>query len=267
MANNNLIGEDSYYEQKGITAISNDNAVVPRDQSGNVIIYLTSSLLIVEAIEKNILAESVLPTLDTQFNYFKFPVRTTIVDEQLDLDLDLDFDLSANSQDPIFARYKPSENRTINANATPAGILMDDVVEGMMQRKTNSYYITKEIKNSGADLRFRIVIVHRYDSDITNDPSTAFFTLMKTTVATGIDREYKRYQTSNGGVITQYQVQKLVIDEIIPNEELEIGDLFNIGAVCGVDEEFRYHTINSDTSYWVITDASKNVDEWNQEIS
>ena len=136
-----------------------------------------------------------------------------------------------------------------------------------MKAKILLINLTKEIKNSGADLRFRIVIVHRYDSDITNDPSTAFFTLMKTTVATGIDREYKRYQTSNGGVITQYQVQKLVIDEIIPNEELEIGDLFNIGAICGVDEEFRYHTINSDTSYWVITDASKNVDEWNQEIS
>jgi len=267
MANNNLIGEDSYYEQKGITAISNDNAVVPRDQSGNVIIYLTSSLLIIEAIEKNILAESVLPTLDTQFNYFKFPVRTTIVDEQLDLDLDLDLDLSANSEDPIFARYKPSENRKINANGTYSGILMDDVVEGMMQRKTNSYYITKEIKNSGADLRFRIVIEHRYDSPVDKELSKAFFSLMKTTVETGLDREYKTYKAPDDGAILQYQVQKLVIDEIITNEELEIGDLFNIGAYSTIDEEFRYHTINSDTSYWVITDASKNVDEWNQEIS
>jgi hypothetical protein len=28
----------------------------------------------------------------------------------------------------------------------------------------------------------------------------------------------------------------------------------------------NYHTINAATSYWVITDASKNVDKWNQEI-
>ena len=267
MANNNLIGEDSYYDQKGITAISNDNAVVPRDRSGNVIIHLTSSLLIIEAIEKNILAESVLPTLDTQFNYFKFPVSTTIVDEQLDLDLDLDFDLSANSEDPVFARYKPSENRTINANQGYSGILMDDVVEGMMQRRTNSYYITKEIKNSGADLRFRIVIEHRYDSD-DNEYSAAYFSLMKTTVENGIDRAYKTYESgNNGGVINQYEVQKLFIDELIPNETLEIGDVFNIGAQCLIDTEFRYHTINADTSYWVITDASKNVDEWNQEIN
>lgn len=265
MANNNLIGEDSYYDQKGITAISNDNAVVPRDQSGNVIIYLTSSLLIIEAIEKNILAESVLPTLDTQFNYFKFPVSTTIVDEQLDLDFD--FDLSANLEDPVFARYKPSENRTINANQGYSGILMDDVVEGMMQRRTNSYYITKEIKNSGADLRFRIVIEHRYDSPFDSELSRAFFSLMKTTVATGLDREYKTYKAPDDGAILQYQVQKLVIDEIITNEELEIGDSFNIGAYSTIDEEFRYHTINADTSYWVITDASKNVDEWNQEIN
>jgi hypothetical protein len=266
MANNNLIGEDSYYDQKGITAISNDNAVVPRDQAGNVIIHLTSSLLIIEAIEKNILAESVLPTLDTQFNYFKFPVSTTIVDEQLDLDLDLDLDFSANAEDPVFARYKPSENRTINAQGTYSGILMDDVVEGMMQRRTNSYYITKEIKNSGLDLRFRIVIVHRYDSDV-NLPSAAYFSLIKTTVESGMDRDWKTYVSATSGVINQYEVQKLIIDEIIPNESFEIGDAFNIGAYSLINQEFRYHTISSDTSYWVITDASKNVDEWNQEIN
>jgi hypothetical protein len=28
-----------------------------------------------------------------------------------------------------------------------------------------------------------------------------------------------------------------------------------------------YHFVIADQSYWVITDASKNVDEWNQEIS
>jgi hypothetical protein len=265
MADSVSLQQNAKYDQNGLTVLSNNTSVNERDSNGNVIVHTTSSLLIIEAITTNYLTESILPLIDTQFNYFKFPARTAVVDESADLDLDLD--LSANLEDPVFARYKPSEDRRINANSTYSGILMDDVVEGMMQRKPNSYYITKEIKNSGLDLRFRIVIVHRYDSDITNDSSTAFFSLMKTTVETGIDREYKTYRESNDGVITQYQVRKLVIDEIIPNEELEIGDVFNIGAVCGHNEEFRYHTINADTSYWVITDASKNVDEWNQEIN
>lgn len=266
MANNVLIGQDSYYDQKGITALSNDNTIVPRDQAGNVIIQVTSSLLIIEAIQPNILAESILPTLDTQFNYFKFPARTTIVDETADLDLDLDLNLNIDA-DPIYARYKPTEDNKINAGGVYSGIFMDEVVEGLLQQKANSYYISKEIKNSGKDLRFRITIIHRYDSNVTNENSKAFFSLMKTTVANGLDREWKTYEAPNDGLIKQYEVQKLTIDEIIPNEELEIGDVFNIGAYCTINEEFKYHTINGATSYWVITDASKNVDEWNQEIN
>jgi hypothetical protein len=256
--------QDSFYEEQGITAISNNNAVVSRDLGGNILVQPTSSLLVIEAITTNILAESVLPVLNTQFNYYRFPSRISFIDESLDLDLDLDVDLS---NDPIYARYKPSENRKINANETYSGILMDEVVDGMMQRKPNSYVISKEIKNSGLDLRFRIVIVHRYDSGILAEKSAAYFSLMKTTVENGIDREFKTYVSAPKGQISQYEVQKLIVDEIIPNESFEIGDAFNIGAYSLINEEFKYHTINADTSYWVITDANKNVDEWNQEIN
>ena len=40
-----------------------------------------------------------------------------------------------------------------------------------------------------------------------------------------------------------------------------------IGGFAGQNEENAFHTINADQSYWVVTDASKNVDLWNQEIS
>jgi hypothetical protein len=256
------------YYKNGLTYVSNNMSVIPRDEAGNITLQensTTNTLLIIEPTANKITTKSMLRIIDTQFKYFKFPARTNVIEEE-PVDIDLDLDLNIDT-DPIFARYKPSENRTINSNSVKSGILMDDVVDGMMQQKPNGYYITKEIKNSGADLRFRIVIVHRYDSDITNDSSTAFFSLMKSTVEAGLDREYKTYVEPNDGVINQYEVRKLVIDEIIPNEELEIGDVFSIGAVSGIDQEFRYHTINSDTSYWVITDASKNVDEWNQEIN
>jgi len=257
------------YRKDGLTYISNDLSVIPRDEAGNIILHensKTNPLLIIEPTANRITTKSMLRVIDTQFKYFKFPARTNVIEEE-PIDIDLDLDLNIEGQDPIYARYKPSENRKINANGTYSGILMDDVADGMMQQKPNSYVISKEIKNSGLDLRFRIVIEHRYDSGTANELSRAFFSLMKTTVETGLNREWKTYEAPNDGAIYQYQVQKLVIDEIIPNEELEIGDSFNIGAYSTIDEEFRYHTINADTSYWVITDASKNVDEWNQEIN
>jgi hypothetical protein len=33
-----------------------------------------------------------------------------------------------------------------------------------------------------------------------------------------------------------------------------------------MSEYAEFHTINAIQTYWVITDASRNVDEWNQEI-
>jgi hypothetical protein len=109
--------------------------------------------------------------------------------------------------------------------------------------------------------------------------------------------------------MTQYQVKRLNTDDVILNQDFEIGDTFSIGAfasdnglyvdnpdtdgiaanssttnvfeVDGVErarftrrdrdgstlrDDSNYHTINAVTSYWVITDASKNVDKWNQEI-
>ena len=142
---------------------------------------------------------------------------------------------------------------------------MDIVEDGLPQKNTNSYYITPEIKNSGKDLRIRIVLQHRYDSPVTTDTAEALFSLIKTNANIGIDDTYRLYpeDTSKMG---QYQVKTLVIKDVLLNSEFEIGDTFSIGAVGYPEEEYKYHTINALTSYWVITDNSKNVDEWNQEL-
>jgi hypothetical protein len=57
-------------------------------------------------------------------------------------------------------------------------------------------------------------------------------------------------------------LQTLFIDEIIPNSQFEIGDTFGIGGYSGQ----LTHNIIAEQTYWVITDASKNVDLWNQTI-
>ena len=155
--------QDSFYEEKGITALSNDNVVVPRDLAGNVLIQTTSSLLVIEAITTNVLAESVLPLLDTQFNYFKFPARTAIVDETLDLDLDLDLNLNLESEldtiseaaapgsiiPPLPSKYKPSSNQRIQLGSwgNPSVIELSTVVTGPPQSTSapNSLVVTQKL--------------------------------------------------------------------------------------------------------------------------
>ena len=262
--------KDTKYIINGLTVVSNNDSVNPRDTTGNIIVDGDSSILTIEGITYGIINNSVLPVIDTQFRYFKFPATTTIIDEPADLNLDLNL-----INDPIYARYKPSEDRRINEGVINfiapytgsgfSGILMDEIEDGLPQKNTNAYYITKEIKNSGKDLRIRIQIEHRYDTPDADENSRVLFSLIKTNVDTGIDRSYRVYPESRFGM-SQYQVKTLVIKDVLLNSEFEIGDTFSIGAVGYPKEEFKYHTINALTSYWVITDNSKNVDEWNQEL-
>ena len=260
------VGKQLNYQTNGLTVISNNINIVPRDIAGNVMLHedaTNNPLLIIEPTTKKITTKSILRVIDTQFKYFKFPATTTIIDDLDDLDLNLDLDLNT---DPIYARYKPSEDRQIPDGTLYSGILMDEVEDGIPQKNTNAYYITKEIKNSGKDLRIRIALQHRYDSPNDNNTSDVEFSLIKTNIDTGLDRTYRLYPEDNKAM-SQYQVKTLLVDDILLNSEFEIGDTFSIGAVSDHDTEKKYHTINAVTSYWVITDNSKNVDEWNQEIS
>lgn len=271
MAGSILNFNNTKYIINGLTTVSNNNFVNPRDTAGNIIVDGESSILTIEGITYGIINTSVLPIIDTQFRYFKFPATTTIIDDLDDLDLNLDLD-----QDIVYARYKPSEDRQILAGfidetapytgSAFSGILMDEIEAGLPQKNTNAYYITKEIKNSGKDLRIRIALQHRYDTPDADETSEVLFSLIKTNVDTGVNRAYRVYPEPARSM-SQYQVKTLIIDDVLLNSEFDIGDTFSIGAVCGVAEEFKYHTINAVTSYWVITDNSKNVDEWNQEIN
>lgn len=260
------------YQKDGLTRISNNTTVVPRDANGNIILQQeldSNPLLIIETTANRITTKSILRVLDTQFKYFKFPARTTVVQEE-PVDLDLDLDLQLQLQDPVFARYRPSEIQRIAASADYSGISIDEVQDGLSQQKLNSYVITKDIKNSNVDLRFRIKLQHRYDAP--NGFGTAYFSLIKSSEQ-GLNREYRTFENTSElrptvpGSINQYEVQDLIVDIIIPNSEFEIGDVFGIGAKAGQNNDTQYHTINALQSYWVISDASKNVDLWNQEIN
>lgn len=261
----------SLYQRRGLNYISNNANIIPRDESGNIVLQendANNPLLIIDSVTEQFTNASVLKVLDTQFKYFKFPARTTVIEEEA-VDLNFDLDLQVELQDPVFARYRPSEDQRIAAGNVYSGIEISDVQEGLPQQLPNTYTITKELKNSGVDLRFRIKLQHRYDAP--TGFGTAFFSLIKTGEQ-GLNREYRTFQNTSQfvpntpGSINQYEVQDLEVELIIPNSEFEIGDRFGIGAKAGQNNNTQYHTINALQSYWVISDANKNVDLWNQEI-
>jgi len=369
----------SFYLQNGLTAISNNTAIIPRDSAGNIIITENSDdnpLLIIEPTARQISKQSFLNTIQTRFQYFSFPATVFATGSFEPAPINLEDILL----DPIYSRYKPTEPRRI-LTGTPSGILMDELVDGSPTQKINRYFINKEIKNSGADLRFRIKLQHRFDTPLALRIGTAFFYIAKTTVQDGENRTFlgpffnsnfenpqqqaafvqlindiitnateyctlgidrgvdslarqkfitifnsippansimlpaavtndlravllapeqaantsvgannliltiyqidalrpnlrstlltqldnylDQVQQASPGRIGQYGVQDLYIDVTIPNSSIEQGDVFGITAICNINEEFTFHTINSDTSYWSVTNANKVVDEWN----
>jgi hypothetical protein len=273
-----IVKNQALYQKNGLTFQSNNNSIIDRDNNGNIILNNNdenNQLLVIESATTKILNKSVLKVIDTQFNYFKFPATTRIVDtDDVDIDLDLDLTVEQESEDVIYARYKPSENRKILSDPTgqgiASGILMDELEEGQLQKRPNQYYITKQIKESGADLRFRVKINFRYDS-FAPDFNTTYFFISRNGPNKYLQRDYIQYfdfedPYAGGGKISQYQVQNATKDVVIANSEFDVGDTFSITALAGSNTNDKYSTINAAQTYWSITDASKNVDEWNREI-
>jgi hypothetical protein len=265
--------QQARYHQGGLTYVSNDKNIIPRDEAGNIIMNegaTDNPLLIIDPVTEHITTKSALRVLDTRFQYYKFPVQvkaTTNINETIDLTIP--------EADLIYARYKPSINLDPDQGPEYSGIFMDEVEDGLPQRVTNAYYITKEIKNSGKDLRFRMKLKHQYTSP--NSYGTAYFSIIKNGPDFPLDRNWREpFATTSRNAPDDFgsiwpgadSAQTIFINEIITNDQFEIGDTFGIGIkVGGVDKpEGKYHTLIADQSYWVITDASKNVDEWNQEI-
>jgi len=270
--------KNAKYLKNGLTITSDNTSIHPRDAAGNIILQESAEsnpLLIIEPTATKISNNSMLKILNTRFEYFKFPVTTTVQP----LSLDNQNDLIANSiPDLIYSRVKPANNQqipvSVNEPPIPSGLEFSEVTDGQPQFNTNAYYITKEIKNSGKDLRFRIKIFHTYQAgNVSSQYGSSYFTIIKNGPNTaGLERFWRGpfanfpadgTEGEDGyGLIKTGEVQILTLDEIIPNSQFEIGDTFGIGGYSGQD----IHNLIADQSYWVITDASKNVDLWNQPI-
>ena len=147
------------YQLKGITAFSNEPAVNTRSvDSGHLVIDASASanMLTIEGVTYAYNKQSVNNVLDTQFNYFKFPVQVVYSPIANDVDITVPEQPQAEPEkpDPVFARYKPSESINLPADNW-APIELSDIEDGNAQKKPNRYYINKAIKDENKPLRFR----------------------------------------------------------------------------------------------------------------
>jgi hypothetical protein len=245
------------YVDNGLTYQSNNPDVINRDDNGNIIInqgVQNNQNLVVEAVSLRYVNASVVRAIDTRFKYFKFPVENISVP-------DISIELS-DIIDPIFALYKPSENRVVFSTTVPSGILMDTVIGGIPQLVTNTYSINQIVKDSGANLRFRIRLNHSYVDTVGSATGTIFFTIIKANSVTGdIEREFIVLTSNADSFISNGQTRVKNYDVTIPNSNFVAGDRFGIGAIAGqFNNPTEVHTIRELGSYWSITDAAQDVD-------
>lgn len=95
--------QQARYRTDGLTYISNNESVIPRDSAGNIVLQedsTTNPLLIIDPVTELITTKSALKVLDTRFQYYKFPVTIKPAADVEDLVIDLDFE-----SDTIAARY------------------------------------------------------------------------------------------------------------------------------------------------------------------
>jgi hypothetical protein len=105
--------QQARYRADGLSYISNNESIIPRDGAGNIVMAESSStnpLLIIDTVTEQITTKSALKILDTSFQYYKFPATIRPISNIEDLVVDLDFE-----SDTIAARY------TIPAELDPQG--------------------------------------------------------------------------------------------------------------------------------------------------
>jgi hypothetical protein len=266
--------QNARYQKRGITYVSNIPTVNVRDEAGNILFTegKNSQPVIIEPITTRITTTSVLKILDTQFNYFKFPARTTTVDESLDLDLDLNLDLELELEDTAAAiesnspstpaRYKPSANQqVVKANAdTSQPIDLSVVTVGPAQTNKNSFTIAQDLIDSGKSLKVTGVITTQYND---NSSSEVGF-LISYTKPDGVTNKFTNAgQPGNNGTlypnginnnkkVSDEGIYETIIDYTIAAKSIldigEGGQIF-ISGFAEDQKEKKNHTILANSTY------------------
>ena len=149
--------QTSKYIKDGLTVVSNNTDIVPRDKNGNIVVQ-SGSYMVIETNSFNFNSKPMLDILDTRFNYFSFPVQIT--SNPVDVDVSFDFDnISANYIIPVptDSQGQPQNLQKIDTS-TPTNWYYDGASQssglkelqftGGIQENVNSYTITEDVLNT-----------------------------------------------------------------------------------------------------------------------
>lgn len=161
------------YYVNGLTHVSNNTTLLPRDTAGNISIEPSSSnLLVIEPIIDKVTTTSVLKVIDTSFQYYKFPVST--IPTRLDVDLNIEDSeeiLYTSLTLPISVDSKNQISDLDRINTSyKSGWFYNDTqqaegykslpFQGGNQPRPNCYTITKEaidlLREKNKTLKFKI---------------------------------------------------------------------------------------------------------------
>jgi hypothetical protein len=166
--------QTSKYIKDGLTVVSNNTDIIPRDENGNIIVQ-SGSYMVIETNSFNFDSKPMLDILDTRFNYFSFPVQIT--SNPVDIDVNFDFDnVSAKYiiPQPTDSKGQPQNYQRINTSYTSSWYYNDGTISegykalqftGGIQENVNSYTITEDafntLKQQNKTLKFTIQIQWR----------------------------------------------------------------------------------------------------------
>jgi hypothetical protein len=177
--------------------------------------------------------------------------------------------------DPVFARYRPSTNYLLPKTD---GVGLLGVVSGLefstvdvgIQPRPNQYLITKEIVELNIPLLFRL----KFTVNNTGETGGVFrASVTKNDSQTGLIRNYIPGARSgnlnaywpevdlSSPIIPAGSSYTFEIEEIIQPSEFIRGTVFQIAAAQNSQANL---VIDSTTTYWIISDATQNVNEFGE---
>jgi hypothetical protein len=121
--------QTSKYIKDGLTVVSNNTDIIPRDANGNIVVQ-SGSYMVIEPNSFNFDSKPMLDILDTRFNYFSFPVQIT--SNPIDVDVNFDFDnISAKYIIPVSvdAKGQPIDYQRINTSKSSTWYYNDGITQ------------------------------------------------------------------------------------------------------------------------------------------
>jgi hypothetical protein len=162
-----------------------------------------------------------------------------------------------------------------NGNENAARDLLYQYIESTGESNLGESDINEVVSNYNAILNNQATNLGTAES-----AGTVFFSIIKSEFSTAdIIRDFRELTVAAGQTTAFINANTTKISEydiIIPNEDIQAGDQLQIGAIVGQfvnnsntltsTGRIRIHTLLQSPTQWSITDASRNVDENNNEI-